>query len=73
MDVARRDAARIQLGGASGTLAALGDRGPEVAAALARELALTPGEDGPWHSSRDRLAALIAYKSAPASTLAPQT
>ena len=60
VELARRDAARIQLGGASGTLAALGDRGPEVAAALARELALTPGEDGPWHSSRDRLAALIA-------------
>ena len=31
VEQARRDAARVQLGGASGTLAALGDRGPEVA------------------------------------------
>ena len=60
VEQARREAARVQLGGASGTLAALGDRGPDVAAALARELGLPPGEDAPWHTSRDRLAALIA-------------
>jgi 3-carboxy-cis,cis-muconate cycloisomerase len=60
VEQARREAVRLQLGGAAGTLAALGDRGADVAAALARELGLTAGEDVPWHASRDRLAALIA-------------
>lgn len=60
VEQARGEAVRVQLGGASGTLAALGDRGPDVAAALARELGLAPGDDAPWHTSRDRLAALIA-------------
>lgn len=48
----------LQFGGASGTLAALGDRGLEVATALARELNL-PLPDAPWHSHRDRLAMLL--------------
>ncbi|HEX4985048.1 MAG TPA: 3-carboxy-cis,cis-muconate cycloisomerase [Burkholderiales bacterium] len=44
----------VQLGGAAGTLASLGDRGPEVAAALAQELKL--GDPGlPWHAQRDRV------------------
>jgi 3-carboxy-cis,cis-muconate cycloisomerase len=48
----------LQFGGASGTLAAYGDRGPELAADLAKDLnlAATP----PWHTHRDRLAALVA-------------
>ncbi len=45
----------IQLGGAAGTLAALGTRGLEVAAALADELDLAL-PDLPWHAERDRIA-----------------
>jgi 3-carboxy-cis,cis-muconate cycloisomerase len=47
----------LQLGGASGTLAAFGDRGLDVARAMAAELSLTMPEL-PWHASRDRLATL---------------
>jgi 3-carboxy-cis,cis-muconate cycloisomerase len=44
----------VQLGGAAGTLAALGDKGNEVVLALSRELELgVPGL--PWHTHRDRL------------------
>ena len=56
---ARHEACVLQFGGASGTLAALGDRGLVVADALARELGL-PAPDAPWHAYRDRLAALVA-------------
>jgi 3-carboxy-cis,cis-muconate cycloisomerase len=56
---ARLDACVLQFVGASGTLAALADRGIDVADALARELGLT-APDAPWHSHRDRLAALVA-------------
>jgi 3-carboxy-cis,cis-muconate cycloisomerase len=49
----------LQFGGASGTLAALGDRGREVSAVLAAELSLSCPA-APWHSHRDRLAALMA-------------
>jgi len=45
----------LQLGGAVGTLAALGDKGAEVAAALAEELGL-PLPDVAWHAQRDRMA-----------------
>jgi 3-carboxy-cis,cis-muconate cycloisomerase len=45
----------VQFGGAVGTLAALGDRGPKVARALADELRLML-PPLPWHSHRDRLA-----------------
>jgi 3-carboxy-cis,cis-muconate cycloisomerase len=48
----------LQFGGASGTLAALGNRGLEIAQALAKELGLTL-PDAPWHTHRDRLAALM--------------
>jgi 3-carboxy-cis,cis-muconate cycloisomerase len=44
----------LQFGGATGTLAALGNRGLDVAIALAMELDL-PLPDGPWHTHRDRL------------------
>lgn len=47
----------LQLGGASGTLAAFGDRGLDVARAMAAELALAMPEL-PWHASRDRVATL---------------
>jgi 3-carboxy-cis,cis-muconate cycloisomerase len=45
----------LQLGGAAGTLAALGDRGLDVAEALSAELGL-PVPAVPWHTQRDRLA-----------------
>ena len=45
----------LQFGGAVGTLAALGTKGPAVAAALAEELKLTL-PNLPWHSHRDRFA-----------------
>ena len=47
----------LQLGGASGTLAAFGDRGLDVAHAMSSELGLAVPEL-PWHSSRDRFATL---------------
>jgi 3-carboxy-cis,cis-muconate cycloisomerase len=45
----------LQLGGAAGTLAALGDKGPEVAALLGEELGL-PVPALPWHTERYRVA-----------------
>jgi 3-carboxy-cis,cis-muconate cycloisomerase len=45
----------VQLGGAVGNLAALGDKGPEVTVALAGELDLAV-PDMPWHTQRDRVA-----------------
>jgi 3-carboxy-cis,cis-muconate cycloisomerase len=48
----------LELGGASGTLAALGDRGLDVATEVGRELGV-PVPDAPWHAHRDRLAALV--------------
>ena len=48
----------LQFGGASGTLAALGQRGIAVAQALARELDLAM-PDAPWHTHRDRLAGVV--------------
>ena len=45
----------LQFGGAVGTLAALGSRGPDVASLLAAELGLGL-PDLPWHSHRDRMA-----------------
>jgi 3-carboxy-cis,cis-muconate cycloisomerase len=56
------ESANLQFGGASGTLAALGEDGVAVAEALAVELKLKyPG--APWHAHRDRLAALLAALS----------
>ena len=51
----RNEALVLQFGGATGTLAALGSRGVDVAVAFAMELDL-PLPDGPWHTHRDRLA-----------------
>jgi 3-carboxy-cis,cis-muconate cycloisomerase len=53
------EASVVQFGGASGTLAALGNRGLVVAENLARDLDLAlPAL--PWHAERDRFAALAA-------------
>jgi 3-carboxy-cis,cis-muconate cycloisomerase len=58
---ARLDAAEaelaVQLGGASGTLAALGEDGPAVLAAFARELGLAE-PTLPWHTDRGRITAV---------------
>ncbi len=51
----RNENLTLQFGGATGTLAALGDRGLDVAVAFAKELDL-PLPDAPWHTHRDRLA-----------------
>ena len=57
LESALRDASVLQFGGASGTLAALGDRGPEVAEGLGQTLGLSVPPI-PWHSHRERLASL---------------
>jgi 3-carboxy-cis,cis-muconate cycloisomerase len=57
LDRAWHQAMIIQLGGASGTLAALGEAGPQVAESAARELGLRSAP--PWHTDRDRLGALM--------------
>jgi 3-carboxy-cis,cis-muconate cycloisomerase len=44
----------LQFGGASGTLAALGEQAMPIARALAEELQLTLPEQ-PWHTQRDRV------------------
>jgi 3-carboxy-cis,cis-muconate cycloisomerase len=56
------EALLLQFGGASGTLAALGDRGIAVSEALAAELGLGL-PNAPWHGHRDRLASLMAALS----------
>lgn len=53
-----RAAAVLQFGGASGTLASLGDRGIAVREALGAELGLKIPA-APWHNQRDQLATLI--------------
>jgi 3-carboxy-cis,cis-muconate cycloisomerase len=49
----------VQLGGAAGTLAALGDKGLQVVTFLAEDLGL-PAPDLPWHTERDRVAEIAA-------------
>jgi 3-carboxy-cis,cis-muconate cycloisomerase len=51
----RATALAVQFGGAAGTLASLGDRGPAVAERLAVELDLPP-PPLPWHGDRSRIA-----------------
>jgi 3-carboxy-cis,cis-muconate cycloisomerase len=54
---ALEDVRVLQFGGASGTLAALGDGGPRVAELLGDRLGLRV-PDLPWHTHRDRLVRL---------------
>ena len=51
----RSETLALQFGGAAGTLAALGDKGLQVAEKLAQELKL-PLPEAPWHTHRDRIA-----------------
>ncbi len=66
----RRDrSVAVQLGGAAGTLAALGDAGLRVAERVAAELGLAM-PDLPWHAERDRVAAIAATLGITASAMA---
>jgi 3-carboxy-cis,cis-muconate cycloisomerase len=59
----------VQLGGAAGTLEPLGERGVEVAEALAAELNLsTPPL--PWHTQRDTLGEVASWLSLVSGSLA---
>jgi 3-carboxy-cis,cis-muconate cycloisomerase len=59
----------VQLGGAAGTLASLGDAGPEVLAHLADELGLAEPVL-PWHTNRTRPAELAGALGAAAGVVA---
>jgi 3-carboxy-cis,cis-muconate cycloisomerase len=59
LDTVRRTRLAAQLGGAAGTLAALGDAGVDVVARFARELELAEPVI-PWHTTRTRVAELAA-------------
>jgi 3-carboxy-cis,cis-muconate cycloisomerase len=66
---AQRAGLTAQLGGAAGTLAALGHQGLAVAALLAEELGLA-SPDLPWHAERDRLATLASALAVAAGSMA---
>ncbi|GAC1435289.1 MAG: 3-carboxy-cis,cis-muconate cycloisomerase [Ktedonobacteraceae bacterium] len=59
----------VQLGGAAGTLAALGDKGLHVVELLAEELTL-PAPDLPWHTERDRIAEIATALGVVAGAMA---
>jgi 3-carboxy-cis,cis-muconate cycloisomerase len=65
---ALQEALVLQLGGASGTLAALGAQGPAVAEALGARLGLRV-PDAPWHAHRDRLVHLAGTLAVAVGTL----
>jgi 3-carboxy-cis,cis-muconate cycloisomerase len=58
LEAAFDEALVLQFGGASGTLASLGEKGSVVARALAEEVGLRCPE-APWHTHRDHLANLV--------------
>ena len=59
----------LQFGGAVGTLAALRDRGGQIAALLAEELSL-PLPRVPWHSQRERIGEIASAYALLSATLA---
>ena len=65
----REKALAVQLGGAAGTLASLGDKGLQVVELLAGELNL-PLPDLPWHTERDRVAEIAATLGVTAGAMA---
>lgn len=68
MAVLRADVLKVSLSGAAGTLSAMGDAGPQVRAALARELALAdPGHS--WHSDRSASGQLAGFAAGLAGSL----
>lgn len=75
LDEARAELARVahgrlavQFGGAAGTLSALGDAGPRVAALLAEELGLA-APVMPWHTDRLRIVQLAGALAGAAAAL----
>ena len=61
--------ATVSLGGAAGTLSAMGAEGPAVRSALAQALDLAdPGHS--WHAERDRMGALAAWMTGVTTSLA---
>ncbi len=59
---------RVSLAGAAGTLSAMGERGPEVRAALAEALGLAdPGHS--WHADRSGIGALAGWMATTAAAL----
>jgi 3-carboxy-cis,cis-muconate cycloisomerase len=76
IDEARQDLHRVrstrlavQFGGAAGTLASLGDAGPEVATLLAAELGLAVPAL-PWHTNRSRIIDVSAALAGACAALA---
>lgn len=65
----RRRTLAVQLGGAAGTLASLGDKGLQVVELLAAELQL-PAPELPWHTERDRVAEIAATLGVVAGAMA---
>ncbi len=65
----REQSLAVQLGGAAGTLAALGTDGVKVMELVAQELNL-PTPELPWHAERDRIAEIAAGVSIVASVMA---
>ncbi|TGD60948.1 hypothetical protein EYC08_19785 [Tabrizicola sp. WMC-M-20] len=64
----RSDVLKVSLAGAAGTLSAMGDAGPQVRAALARELGLAdPGHS--WHSDRSAPGQLAGFAAGLAGSL----
>jgi 3-carboxy-cis,cis-muconate cycloisomerase len=59
----------VQLGGAAGTLASLGDKGLSVVELIASELGL-PVPDLPWHAERDRIAEIAGTLGVVAGAMA---
>lgn len=58
----------VSLGGAAGTLSAMGDQGPAVRRALAEALDLAdPGHS--WHAERDRMGAFAGWMAGVAASL----
>jgi 3-carboxy-cis,cis-muconate cycloisomerase len=65
----RADRLAAELGGAGGTLAVLGERGPEVLRLYAAELGL-PEPVVPWHTNRTRIAELAGALDTAAGVMA---
>jgi 3-carboxy-cis,cis-muconate cycloisomerase len=65
----RKRTLAVQLGGAAGTLASLGDKGLRVVELLAAELGL-PAPDLPWHTERDRVAEIAGVLGVVAGAMA---
>jgi len=69
LDTQRENSLVLQFGGAAGTLAALGDRGWQVAKLLAEELSLQLPRI-PWHSQRERIAEVASTLGLLSGTMA---